>query len=153
MRMGDDQPVSLTIKSIVKCTDLKGISATPHEFRVRGQVCDTLGRLALHVPNQPHACHEILVVNHYITKSKQDWQEKPRRGSPDRDDSNPTYDARVFDDMARDCATRDDGIMRFGPKVRALLAANEAPVTKPGATRPDDPRATGLDQGRVSRTA
>src|SRR5258708_4797391 len=115
----------------------RGDFRDPHEFRVRGQVCDTLGRQALNIPNQPSACHEILVVNHYITKSKQDWLEKLRRGSPDRDDSNPTYDARVFDDLARDCEVRDGGIMRFGPKIRALLATNEAPVTKPGATRPD----------------
>jgi hypothetical protein len=53
----------------------------------------------------------------------------------------------VFDDMARDCDNRDDGIMRFGPKVRALLAANEAPVTEPGATGSDGPKATGPDQG------
>jgi hypothetical protein len=144
MRLGEDEPVNHTVKSIVKCTDLEGISATPHEFRVRGQVCDTLGRQALNIPNQASACHEILVVNHYITKSKQDWLEKLRRGSPDRDDSIPTYDARVFDDIAQNCDVRDDGIMRFGPKVRALLAANEAPVTEPGS---DGPKATGPDQG------
>jgi len=125
MRLADDAPVNRHVKSLVKCTDLLGVSLNPHEFAVAGKVCDTLGR---EIPNnamQTNPGHATLVLNHYITRSKQDWLEKQERGSGMADSQapgfKPTYDADVFDKMAHDATIKDDAIRRFAPKVRAEL--------------------------------
>ena len=127
LRLADDQDLNHTVKSIVRCSDILTVSVTPHEFRVRGPVCDTLGRAVVNMPVQPTPCHANLVVNHYITKSRQDWREKIARGSPDRQDSVPTYGAAAFEELERRSVVHDDAIGRFAPDVKRLLSGEEQP--------------------------
>lgn len=152
LRLDDEKPVNRTVKSIVRCADLEGISATPHQFDVRGPVCDTLGRQTFNTPTQPVACQGMAVINHYITKSKQDWLEKLRRGSPDRDDAMPTYKPDVFDKLAQECTVEDNAIKRFVPRVRALLTGNPDAASNPNQPGSPD-RSSNSDNSDGMRVA
>ena len=127
LRSIDETPVNRHVKSIVKCSDLLDVSGNPHEFQVKGPVCDTLGRVAPNVAIQPVACHEKLVINHYVTRSRQDWMAKIRRGSAVREYDEPKYQEDLFDHFAEICHVEDATIKRFAPAVRALLASAGTP--------------------------
>ena len=80
MRSADETPVNHHIKSIVKCDDPVDVTKNPHEFVVKGAVCNTVGRMVNNIAIQPEPCHENLVLYHYATRSRQrlDRQDTPR---------------------------------------------------------------------------
>ena len=49
---------------------------------------------------QPTVCHDAIVVNHYFTRSVEDWRTKLARGKADHmgPEDNP-YDQRMFDSV------------------------------------------------------
>jgi hypothetical protein len=122
LRSVDEMPVNRHVKSIARCADLLDVTQNPHEFRLRGPVCDTLGRTVRNIAIQPTACHEILVLNHYITRSRHDWMVKLARGSAVFNNPGPKYDEDRFEHFAEICRIEDDAIAAFAPNVRALLA-------------------------------
>jgi hypothetical protein len=121
LRSADDMPVNCHVKSIVRCADLVDVTTNPHEFQVKGRVCDTLGREVSNIAIQPTPCHANLVVNHYITRSRHDWMAKIRRGSAMFDYDGPKYEEERFDHFAAISHVEDTGIQAFAPGVRALL--------------------------------
>jgi len=68
---------------------------------------------------QPVACHDVMVINHYFTKSVQEWELKRRRG---RGDSLEPYGDRIFSDVRAQTTVKDNRALRFVPRLRALLA-------------------------------
>lgn len=125
MRSPDAMPVNAHVKSIVKCEDLVGVTNNPHQFVVKGPVCNTAGRPVTNLAIQPGPCHENLVLNHYVTRSRHDWIAKLRRGSAMFDCTapgyEPTYKEEIFDHFAEVSQTRDDTIKKWAPKVREIL--------------------------------
>jgi len=59
-----------------------------------------------------------MVIHHYFTKSREDWEFKRCRG---RGDSLEPYQERVFCDVASEAVIEDTGAMRFVPRLRTLL--------------------------------
>lgn len=136
MRGEDGFSANLHVKSIVRCTDLLDVTANPHEFRLRGQPCDALGRPVPNIGIQPTACHEALVINHYQTRSRQDWLEKIHRGSAMIEQEQPKYPAELLDLYAAVSTVADHTIQSFADAVRAVLA-NPEPAPDPALLAPD----------------
>ncbi|GEM_PF-1902278 len=130
MRAEDGFPANRHVKSIVRCADLLDVTANPHEFRLRGQPCDTTGRPVRNIGIQETACHEALVINHYQTRSRQDWLEKIHRGSAMIEQDQPKYPAELLDHYAEISTVPDQTIRSFADAVRAALGT---------AVRPPDP--------------
>jgi glycosyl transferase family 2 len=70
--------------------------------------------------DMPTECHDVMVVNHYFTKSVEDWEFKSQRG---RGDSLDPYGDRVFSDVQNHAIVQDTSALRFVPRLRALLVA------------------------------
>ena len=119
----DDFPTNRHIKTIARCSELLDVTANPHEFNVAGRVFNTAGHPAPNVAIQEQPCYQNLVINHYFTRSRQDWLEKIQRGSAMFDYTTPKYEAGLIDHLATVCQVRDDTIKAFAPAVRQLLAS------------------------------
>lgn len=136
-RTEDSLPVNRHIKSIVKCCDLLDVTPNPHQFQVKGFACDTRGDPVPLTALQPEACHDVLVVNHYMTRSRHDWNAKIRRGSAMLSYTEPKYRQELFDHLAEVSHVRDETIQRFTPQVEALLCL---PDRAPGTVAEPDVR-------------
>ena len=102
----------------MRADKLRGIDHTPHAAECSGPACNARGETVLPYAIQPTGCHEVMVVNHYFTKSQDDWVFKRRRG---RGDSLEPYQERVFSDVAGEATIEDARALRFAPRLRALL--------------------------------
>ena len=113
-RLQDSDPVNGHVKTLARCTEILNVGATPHTFVLRGRCCNSGGQL---VPNRPihtHACHDRLVINHYFTKSQQDWEAKIDRGKADTPDSpEARYPFDMFLAVQDDAKLSDKRILRF----------------------------------------
>jgi len=125
MRSADEMPVNHHIKSIVQCADLLDVTHNPHEFVVRRAVCNTAGRAVSNIAIQPEPCHENLVLNHYITRSRHDWMAKIRRGSAMFANVELAYKEELFDHFAEISRIRDTTIKSWAPAVHAMLQADD----------------------------
>jgi hypothetical protein len=130
-RAADDVPVNRHVKSILRCSDAVDVTRNPHEFRLRGPVCDALGRTTSNIAIQSEECHQALILNHYQTRSRQEWLAKVRRGSAMFDSDEPKYPAELIDHYAELCQVEDRTIMAWAPKVRTLLADGPPPLRVP----------------------
>jgi hypothetical protein len=119
-RIPDHAEANRHVKSLVRTEDLVGIGSTPHIFDCARPTCNALGETVMSYAMQPIACHEVIVINHYFTKSVEEWEFKRRRG---RGDSLDPYGDRVFSDVQQQATVRDTRALRFVPRLRALLAA------------------------------
>jgi hypothetical protein len=117
-RLPEAAEASRHIKSIVRADKLCGIDYTPHAAECSGPACNSRGETVLPYAIQPTKCHEVMVVNHYFTKSRDDWEFKRRRG---RGDSLEPYQERVFSDVMGEATIEDVRALRFAPRLRALL--------------------------------
>lgn len=117
-RMPGNLDASRHIKSIVRTDRLLSIDYTPHAAECSGPQCNTRGEEVLPYAIQPTECHDVMVVNHYFTKSTEDWEFKRRRG---RGDSLQPYVDRMFSDVTAGATIADTRALRFVPRLRALL--------------------------------
>jgi hypothetical protein len=106
------------VKAIVRPNMLRGIDYTPHAAECSGPACNSSGIEVLPFAIQPTECHAVMLIHHYFTKSREDWQIKRRRG---RGDSLEPYQERVFSDVAGEAVIEDIRALRFVPRLRALL--------------------------------
>ena len=145
LRSEDVLPVNRHVKSIVRCADLLDVTQNPHEFRLKGAVCNPLGQEVPNIALQQTPCHQGLVINHYYTKSRREWLSKINRGDTMFDASGPQYTEEVFDHLAAACHIKDETTKAYVPQVRALLAgagSGAPPATGDRARRwrPTPPR-------------
>jgi len=117
-RMPDAAETNLHIKSLVRTEKLLGIDYTPHAAECSGPACNTRGEELLPYAIQPVECHDVMAVHHYFTKSHEDWELKRCRG---RGDSLQPYPQQMFSDVAAQATVDDTHILRFVPRLRALL--------------------------------
>lgn len=108
------------IKSIVRTRKLRGIDYTPHAAECDEPACNTRGEAVLPYAIQPTECHDTMVIHHYFTKSREDWEFKRRRG---RGDTPEPYQDQMFFDVADQGVEEDTRAFRFLPRLRALLRA------------------------------
>ncbi len=119
-RLPEAAEASRHIKTIARADRLRGIDYTPHAAECSGPACNTRGEAVLPYAIQPTACHEVMVVYHYFTKSEDDWGFKRRRG---RGNSLEPYQERMFSDVAGEATVEDTSALRFVPRLRALLGS------------------------------
>lgn len=117
-RMPDGAEINRHIKSLVRTNRLLGIDYTPHAAECSGPSCNTRGEEMLPFAIQPVECHDVMVVHHYFTKSREDWEVKRRRG---RGNSLEPYQQQVFRGVAAQATVEDSRMLRFVPRLRALL--------------------------------
>jgi hypothetical protein len=113
------------VKSLVRIADLIGLLGTAHVFDTKGPMCNSRGELVPKEPIQDGACHDVMCINHYYTKSREDWEAKLRRGrvdvlGPAPDDMQDVW----FDEYTRLANVPDARITRFAKHVRKLLGAD-----------------------------
>lgn len=112
------------VKSLVRTADLMDAGPTPHVLAVLGPSCNARGERVEPVPIQPQVCVDVLMVNHYFTKSREDWSLKVRRGRADTvkvEDQYLRRQAEIFDGMNHQADCHDARLIRFVPKVRTLI--------------------------------
>ena len=119
-RLPESARASRHVKTLVRTGHLLGIDYTPHAAECSGTHCNTRGEEVLPYAIQPTQCHDVMVINHYFTKSSEDWEFKRRRG---RGDSREPYQERVFGDVEGEAVIEDTRAMRFVPRLHALLPA------------------------------
>jgi hypothetical protein len=119
-RFPEDAEANRHVKSLVLTKDLIGIAGTPHIFDCARPTCNARGEAVMSYAMQPVACHDVMVINHYFTKSVEEWEFKRQRG---RGDSLDPYGDRIFNDVRMQAVVPDTRALRFVPRLRALLAA------------------------------
>jgi hypothetical protein len=123
-RVSYDAEINRHVKSLVRTADLIDIGPTPHVLRVLGPSCNARGEEVEAVPVQAQVCADVLVVNHYFTKSREDWSLKTQRGRADTNRAEDQYflrQAAMFDSTSSLARYHDARIMRFATKVRASM--------------------------------
>ncbi|MEJ0016326.1 MAG: glycosyltransferase family 2 protein [Acetobacteraceae bacterium] len=118
LRFPADAEANRHVKSLVRTKDLIGIGSTPHIFDCARPTCNARGETVMSHAMQPAVCHDVMVINHYFTKSAEEWSFKRQRG---RGDSLDPYGDRVFADVLGQATVEDTGALRFVPRLRALL--------------------------------
>jgi len=106
------------IKSVIRMNQEVWVGDTPHQFRVTNGTYSEAGE-ELKGPFSP--CHrsDILRINHYSSKSRQEWLERSKLGKPDRPDSMPIDPDWYEKRQARDVDDRQ--IFKFLPALKERL--------------------------------
>jgi hypothetical protein len=117
-RLPESADASRHVKSLVRPGKMLGMEHTPHAAECSGPICNARGEEVLPFAIQPTECHDVMVVHHYFTKSREDWEFKCRRG---RGDSLQSYQEHVFTDVVAQANVDDTRALRFVPRLRALL--------------------------------
>ncbi len=122
MRLPDDHDRCLWVKPLVRIKDVLDVSTGPHFFKVTGQHCNSSGHpVPLFAKLPPF--HDVIVLNHYFTKSAEDWDTKTRRGGGHISRNPRYYNREHFDSHDGPATVRDNRIKRFASLVERALAA------------------------------
>lgn len=128
-----DHPFSRQTKTIAMASEIYKVAA--HRVRLmRGRYVDASG--AALDPGRGFApvCHELVQVNHYVLKSRAEFEQKRRRGSGLRAVGDPMKfthrDGSYFDDHDRN-EVIDDSILRWKPALAGAIARIEAMLAAP----------------------
>lgn len=116
-------PEHRAIKSVVRPEAVDRIGSAHHAIYRPGQICVNEN----HVPFRGHpGCCDVSVekvrINHYYTRSRQEYAEKLARGRVDHEGPLP-YTFEQIDASLN--SVRDETILRFAPKVKAYLEGRE----------------------------
>jgi O-antigen biosynthesis protein len=109
------------VKSLLRTGDIKGVGDGPHVFHVTGRLCNTRRETVPPFAQFPQSFHDVLVINHYFTKSREDWSAKLRRGF-----GMPgwgSHDYTLFEEHSKFAIVRDVRIQRFVPLVKQTIAS------------------------------
>lgn len=134
-RPADDFPPNGVFKSIVQPDRTTGSAGNAHQFRhVGGEIVDErrrpLGDVSLPVATP---AHDVIRINHYFTKSAEEWWRKTRRGRPETNDPalRRTWDEfRIYDQND----VEDLTIQRFAPELRRALEDRASSTTREPAS-------------------
>jgi glycosyltransferase involved in cell wall biosynthesis len=120
-RAPDGFPINAHPKSIVRLSEARGVG-DPHIFATTRGSVDEHGRPMARDPAVPalyqNCSHERIRINHYFTKSAEDWAIKQARGRADQSSLRPDRDFAIHDRND----VEDLTILRFLPRLRASLA-------------------------------
>jgi SAM-dependent methyltransferase len=121
MRMPEEVHGNRHVKTIARNAALVRADATPHHFSIRGAVCNARGEECVNKPIQDVGCHERLVINHYFTKSREDWILKRSKGKASTTKSEEQYPDSTFDYVASLAVERDERIKGAATALRWSL--------------------------------
>lgn len=116
-RPADDFGPNLHIKSIVQIDRLEGVSSDPHHFRVRSGTFSELGD-RVDGPFTSRPSHRLLRINHYATKSREEFLTRIARGKADMQSTREPSEYEHYQAAAVD----DRAIWRFLPMLQAALS-------------------------------
>lgn len=129
-RASADSGINRHVKAIVRPTHVRGC-LIPHAFDVTGRTIDALGTdIRWSEANGVGLIHgapiyKIAWINHYWTKSKNQWLKKISRGYHDiPDDNRGLNDLMAFD---LECIEQDENAVSMAGRVRAVLQATLKP--------------------------
>jgi hypothetical protein len=126
-RLPADAPVNQHVKSLLRTRDLVSAHTTPHIFTTSGPVCNARGETVPSHARLDPACHAGLVVNHYLTKSAEDWRRKAARGKADEiSPADNAYRDKQFNDVLGEAHIEDQRMARFIPRLRWVLRDAQA---------------------------
>jgi hypothetical protein len=120
-----EHPRANQAKSIVRTADLLGVLTGSHVLNVSGNSCNARGEV-LERRNSNPQCHDVMVINHYYSRSREDWEAKRRRGFQSARVPGDHYGLHEFEAHDRAATIRDDRIKRFVPLVKETLANGPA---------------------------
>ena len=123
-RLPEEESVNRAVKSLVRSPHLIRLLGTAHVFDTNGPICNSRGEPVPREPIQDGVCHEVMCLNHYYTKSREDWNAKLGRGRPDsatETRADPQY--ALFAQYARLSDVADERITRFCEKVKTMLGS------------------------------
>jgi hypothetical protein len=118
-RLPEEDIVNRHVKSLVKTSHL--IEPGIHVFTMKGPMCNVRGETAPMEPIQDRTCHDFMFINHYYTKSREDWDAKMRRGRADQPELRADPEYAVFSKYAQLSEVTDKRIMRFSKKIKEVL--------------------------------
>lgn len=134
LRLQEDHRRCGFVKSIVSMSRGLAVGDTPHVVGGAREYVNTRNEL---VP--PHAelppCHDNIVINHYYTKSLEDWQRKKSRGTAISPRPNVYYTDADFAAHAG-ADTHDTRIQRFLPQVKYCLRMPRTTLKPHGSSTP-----------------
>lgn len=117
-------------KCIARLRDITGFEGAPHSLKTSGMTCNALLQPPITQGTRrgyPPACSEVLYINHYYTRSREDWNNKlASRAGIARSGWHPP-DSR-FEEFVNDANIEDRSITRFAPAVQELLGASDKKV-------------------------
>lgn len=121
-RLPENSAMNRHVKSIMRCNDLVDARGV-HHFLVKGRSCNANGTAVPNVPIQEAACHEVMWLNHYRYKSREEWLARVAKRRADVSDAaaGSLRPVQAIDYAERDSAILDDRITRFSPRVAAML--------------------------------
>ncbi len=130
-RLADSNPINAHIKSIVQMNQRVAVGGDPHFFMVERGTANERGEWI----GGPFSTYtgDLLRINHYCSKSYDEWVERSRLGKPDRAtlEIDPKW---YWDRQATDLDDRgEDSIQRYLPEFQRRLeleAAKEAAKEK-----------------------
>jgi hypothetical protein len=111
-RLHEKHPLNQHVKSLCRTRDLIGELGV-HVFDTKGPICNARGEPAPRVAIQDNVCHDVMCINHYYIKSREEWDAKLRRGLADRPESRADPHYTIFSEYARLATVPDERITRF----------------------------------------
>lgn len=130
-RLCDDHVMHGHVKTIVRMADYHRAQG-PHSFHVHGRVVDEYGEEIDQSTNyglmQPKP-HRAICINHYYTRSRQEWQNKIDRGLADHASTSQTVRNPAWIDIyERDATISDDRITKFAEATRKVMSELNLPM-------------------------
>jgi Glycosyltransferase family 92 len=119
-RPADEFGPNVHIKSIVRMDRVKSAGPDPHRFHVNGGTFSESGEQAPG-PFTARPSHRLLRINHYLTKSRQEFLQKIARGMGDQ----PGQRAPSEFDGYQAADVQDRTIWKFLPELKRRLTRRE----------------------------
>ena len=122
-RLPDSAATHRHVKSFARGASLIA-EAGVHVMRISGPVCNARGEAIENIAIQEKAYLSGMVINHYYTKSREDWKDKVNRGRATTEDPHVQKKLAWFDEQYTKVSQIEDRrIMRFLPSLRDALAS------------------------------
>ena len=118
-----DHPVNKHVKSIARMSDAVSCRRNVHVIDTSGPACNALGQPVLDDAIQPAACHDVLYLSHFYTRSRQDFEAKVKKGRADGVAINRQLE--WFDHYVTAATIENKALSRFGCRVKLLLQRTE----------------------------
>ncbi len=117
LRPADHFGPNVHIKSIVRMDQVEGVGPDPHHFHVRCGTVNEAGEL-VSGPFTAKASHQLLRINHYVTKSREEYRQRIALGRADLARSRELSEYDHYQAQEVD----DHEIWRFLPELKVRLA-------------------------------
>lgn len=119
-RPKEDHFANVHIKSIIRMDQGVSVISDPHYFLVQNSTFNENGEI-LFGPYNPHTSN-LLRINHYATKSRNEWYKRGLKGKPDV----PEYkiDWSKFDQLQQ-MEVNDTDIQKFLPELKKRIESKE----------------------------